>query len=370
MTERPFRLLLGPGPSLVSSRVREAMARPLLGHLDPDFVQLMQETMRMLREVFRTKNPLTIPLSGTGTAGMEAAVANLLEPGDSFLVGVNGYFGERLVEMGKRQGAEVSTVSVPWGEPILPDQIEEALKKKPARVVAVVHAETSTGARSPVEEIAPIVHRHGALLIVDCVTSLGGLPLPIDELPVDAAFSGSQKCLSCSPGLAPFTINAAALERVRSRKQPVRSWYLDVSLLSGYWTEGADRVYHHTAPISMVYGLHESLKELLEEGLAARIARHRDVAAQLMKGLKGMGLEVLGRDAYRLPMLTPVKVPDGVNDADLRKRLLREHNIEVGAGLGPLKGKIFRVGLMGESARPENVDRLLRALGEILGRRP
>jgi len=341
------------------------MSAPLLGHLDPAFVQMMEEVKDLLRVVFATTNPLTIPISGTGSAGMEACLVNLLEPGDEFVVGVNGVFGTRMAEVAERAGASVRRVEAPWGKVIRPEQVEAALKNtaKP-KLVAVVHAETSTGAWQPLPEIAKLAHDHGALMLADCVTSLGGVPVLIDEWGIDAAYSGTQKCLSCPPGLSPVTFGPRAVEVVKTRKTKVQSWYLDLSLLAQYW--GEERVYHHTAPISMNYALREALRLVVEEGLEARFARHRRNHEALAAGLAPLGLALAAEEGRRLPMLNAVTVPDGVDEAKVRGRLLKEHGIEIGGGLGPMKGKVWRIGLMGESSRRASVLTVLAALEDGL----
>jgi alanine-glyoxylate transaminase/serine-glyoxylate transaminase/serine-pyruvate transaminase len=360
----PERLLLGPGPSMVHPRVLSVMSHPLVGHLDPTFVQLMNEVQDMLRQVFQTKNRLTIPIPGTGSAGMEAMLCNLIEPGDPFLICVNGYFGMRMVDMAGRYGAEVQRITRPWGEVFTPEEIDEALKANPAKLVGIVHAETSTGAQQPMEDLAEVVHRHGALLLMDCVTSLGGVPVKVDEWDVDAAYSGTQKALSCPPGLAPLTFGDRAVEKLHGRKAKVANWYLDLSLLEKYW--GSERTYHHTAPISMNFALREALRIVLEEGLEPRFARHRENAQMLWDGLKELGMELHVKEPYRLPTLTTPLVPQGVDDAKLRGRLMDEFNIEISGGLGELKGKVLRIGLMGYSSSKQNVITLLGALREIL----
>jgi alanine-glyoxylate transaminase/serine-glyoxylate transaminase/serine-pyruvate transaminase len=346
--------------------VLRAMATPLLGHLDPIFIKLMDRNQELLRYVFRTKNRLTIPMSGTGSAAMETAVANMVEPGDAVLVCINGYFGQRIAEMARRYGGEVHEISRPWGDVFTPAEVEQALREHPAKVVCIVHAETSTGACQPLEEIVQIVHRHGALLIVDAVTSLGGVPLYVDDWDIDLCYSGTQKCLSSPPGLGPVTLGPRAEEKLGGRKTKVVSWYLDLSLIQKYW--GGERTYHHTAPITANYALFESLRIVAEEGLDNRYARHRRNAEMLWDGLAELGLECHVPLSYRLPSLTTVRVPDGVDEAGVRKRLLEEYNIEIAGGLGELKGKVWRVGLMGYSSRPENVVLFLGALRKILGR--
>lgn len=358
---------MGPGPSMVAPTVYEALARPTLGHLDPEFVRMMEEVKVMLRQVFQTQNDMTFPISGTGSAGMEFCCANLIEPGDEVIIGVNGVFGTRMCDVAERCGAKVTKVEATWGRIIEPQQVADALKRVPnPRFVAVVHAETSTGALTPLAEISKLAHDAGALFLVDAVTSLGGCPVQVDAWGIDAIYSGTQKCLSCPPGLSPVSLSARALERARSRKTKVQSWYLDVNLLSSYW--GQERVYHHTAPINMNYALHEALRVVLLEGLEARFQRHREAHESLRAGLAELGLEIVSQSGHQLWQLNAVGVPAGVDEAALRKRLLVDFGIEVGAGLGPLKGKITRVGLMGETARAANVERFLAALKTCLGR--
>ncbi len=360
----PTRLLLGPGPSMVHPRVLRVMATPLVGHLDPAFLELMNEVQSMLREVFHTSNRLTVPISGTGSAGMEAALVNFIEPGDPVLICVNGYFGERMCDMAARMGAEVHRLERPWGEAFTPEEIDAALQKQPAKLVAIVHAETSTGVLQPMEGIGEVVHRHGALLLMDCVTSLGGVPVLVDEWDVDIAYSGTQKALSCPPGLAPITISPRAEEVLKKRKTKVNSWYLDLTMIQRYW--GLERTYHHTAPISMIYALREALRVILEEGLERRWRRHRRNAQILWQGLEEMGLELVVPEEYRLPTLTTVWVPEGVNEGFLRRRLLEDYNIEIAGGLGVFKGRVWRIGLMGFSSQRANVLLLLSALEDIL----
>jgi alanine-glyoxylate transaminase/serine-glyoxylate transaminase/serine-pyruvate transaminase len=361
----PPRLLLGPGPSPVHPRVLRSMSAPLVGHLDPYFLQIMEETKGLLRTVFGTKNELTIPISGTGSAGMEACLVNVLEPGDEVVVGVNGVFGTRMAEVAERAGARVARVEAPWGKVIRAEQIEAALKNaKAPRLVAVVHAETSTGAWQPLEDVAKLAHEHGALLLADCVTSLGGVPVDVDRVGVDLAYSGTQKCLSCPPGLSPVTFGTRAVEVLRRRKTKVQSWYLDLTLLSQYW--GEERVYHHTAPITMNYALREALRIVDDEGLPARYERHLLHHRALVAGLAALGLSIASEAGHRLPMLNAVTVPDGVSEEGVRGRLLKEHGIEIGPGLGPMKGKVWRIGLMGESARRASVLSVLSALEDAL----
>lgn len=361
----PPRLLLGPGPSTVDPRVLRAMATPLVGHLDPSFLRMMDRTQELLRYVFETENRLTFAVPGTGTAAMEAAVANMVEPGDRVLVCINGFFGGRIADMAGRYGAEVKTINRRWGEIFDPEEVEEALKDFPAKVVAIVHAETSTGALQPLDEIARIVHSASAIFLVDAVTSLGGIPVRVDEIGIDVCYSGAQKCLSCPPGASPLTLGPRAVEALKNRKSPVANWYLDISLLDKYWGEG--RAYHHTAPISTNYALYEGLRIAAEEGLEARWSRHRENAELLWQGLQDLDMTMHVPVEYRLPTLTTVRIPDGVNDAEVRSRLLNEYNIEIGGGLGvDLKGKVWRIGLMGYSSRPESVVTLLGALERLL----
>ncbi|TMB40651.1 MAG: alanine--glyoxylate aminotransferase family protein [Deltaproteobacteria bacterium] len=361
----PPRILLGPGPSDVHPRVLAAMAAPLVGHLDPVFVAMMEEVKALLRFVFATRNPLTIPISGTGSAGMEACVVNLVEPGDEVVVGVNGVFGTRLAEVAARAGAVVVRVETAWGRVVRAEQVEAALRScRRPKVVALIHAETSTGAWQPLEDAVRLAHDHGALFLADCVTSLGGVPVEIDGWGIDAAYSGTQKCLSCPPGLAPLTFGARAVEALQRRKTPVQSWYLDLTLLQRYW--GEERVYHHTAPISMNYALREALRLVAEEGLAARFTRHRLNHEALAAGLGSLGLAFAAEEGHCLPMLNAVTVPEGVDEARVRRRLLEAHGIEVGGGLGPMKGRVWRIGLMGESSRRAHVLLLLSALEDAL----
>jgi alanine-glyoxylate transaminase/serine-glyoxylate transaminase/serine-pyruvate transaminase len=358
------RILLGPGPSNVHPRVLRAMATPLVGHLDPEFLVIMDETKDLLRYVFQTENDLTIPVSGTGSAGMEASLCNIIEPGDRVVVVVKGVFGERMCDVAGRCGAQVQRIEVEWGRIVEPDQVKAALKDGGVKVVALVHAETSTGVLQPLEEISQTVHEHGAFLLVDTVTSLGGHPVKVDEWGIDICYSGSQKCLSCPPGLAPITFNGRAAEAIRNRKSKVQSWYLDMSMVEKYW--GQERAYHHTAPITMNYALREALLLIFEEGLEARFERHRLNHRALLAGLQAMGLEPLAQAEHRLWTLNAVRVPKGVEDARIRRRLLDEFSIEIGGGLGPLKGQIWRIGLMGYSSSNQNVLLFLGALETVL----
>jgi len=361
------RLLLGPGPSNVPPRVLAAMSQPLLGHLDPAFLEIMSAVQRDLRALFGTTHELTLPLSAPGSAGMEACLANLLERGDDVVVGVHGVFGERMCAVAGRIGARVTRVEAEWGTALSADAMADAIARTRPRVVAFVHAETSTGVRQPVREIAEAARSAGALVVLDCVTSLGGLAVTLDTWGIDAAYSGTQKCLSCPPGLSPISFSEAARARVEARATPVQSWFMDVTLLAGYY--GAERVYHHTAPISAIFALAQGLRIVQEEGMPAREARHRAAAELLIERLGTMGFEPLVDAAVRLPPLTTLRLPAAVTDAGearIRRRLLDEHGIEVGGGLGKLSGQVWRVGLMGENARPESVERLEAALRALL----
>ena len=354
---------MGPGPSDVPVRVLNALAAPTIGHLDPEYLAIMDQSRQLLRQVFQTNNEMTLAISGTGSAGMEACVANLIERGDRMISCCSGVFGGRLADVGSRYGADVELVEVPWGEHIRPEQVEQALKSAPqTKAVAIVHAETSTGLHQPLDEIAEIVHAHDALLIVDAVTSLGGMEVPIDRLGIDACYSGTQKNLSCPPGLAPVTFSQRAVDIMDTRKSKVGSWYLDLSMIRNYW--GSERSYHHTAPINMTYALCESLKIIVEEGLEHRFARHQSMHMRLRAGLEALGLNYIPE--FSLPNLNCVRVPNGVDDAATRQRLLTEYGIEIGAGLGPFKGQAWRIGLMGHSCTLRNVTLILGALETIL----
>lgn len=361
----PETLLMGPGPSLVSPDVYSALARPTLGHLDPHFISLMDGIKGQLQRIMGTRNEVTFAVSGTGSAGMEASFVNVVEPGERVLVCINGVFGVRMAEVAERLGATVERLEFPWGEPVRAERVAARLAATRFDLVAIVHAETSTGVLSPVAEIGALVARHGALYLVDAVTSLGGVPVDVDAWAIDILYSGTQKCLSCPPGLAPFTCSSRAMDRIKRRRTRVPNWYLDLSLITSYWG-GARRAYHHTAPINMLYALHQALGTVLEEGLPAVFARHRAAHEALVVGLEARGLTLPVAPESRLPMLNAVSVPPGIDEAAVRRRLLEEHRIEIGAGLGPLAGKIWRIGLMGHTARPENVDRLLRALDVCL----
>ncbi len=361
----PRRILMGPGPSDTHPNVLSALAAPTVGHLDPYFLKTMNEVQDMLRQVFQTANELTIAVSGTGSSGMEACVVNLIEPGDRMLVCVNGVFGGRMQDVAGRAGAQVSTIERAFGEVFTPDEIAAAIREHSPKVVGIVHAETSTGALQPLDEIASIVHDAGALLLVDCVTSLGGVPVKVDDWGLDAVYSGTQKCLSCPPGLAPVTFSPRAIEVMESRQSKVASWYLDMSMVRNYWSDSS-RAYHHTAPINMNYGLHEALRLALEEGLEVRFARHQRNHQALKTGLAALGIAYAVAEGQQLPMLNAVQIPDGVDDAAVRSRLLNEFGIEIGAGLGPMKGKTWRIGLMGEASTSRNVLLFLAALENCL----
>lgn len=361
--EIPPRILLGPGPSMVEARVLQAMAAPVVGHLDPAFQQIMDQSMALLRYLFQTENEQTIPISGTGTAAMEAAVANLVEPGDTVLAFVIGYFGDRLADMAQRYGAEVHIVSKKWGQVFSVDEVQAALEKHPAQVVTMVHGETSTGAAQPLEGIGEVVHQAGALWIVDTVASLGGVPIFVDDLGIDVCYSGSQKCLSCPPGIGPITFGPRAWEKIAGRTSPVRNWYLDMNLLWKYW--GPNRKYHHTAPISSIYALNQGLRLIADEGLIGRWQRHRQQAEYFWEGLEQRGIKCHVPLKNRLASLTTIVIPDGVDDLKTRQRLLSDYNIEISGGFGELAGKVWRVGLMGHSAQRENVTLLLTALDQL-----
>jgi alanine-glyoxylate transaminase/serine-glyoxylate transaminase/serine-pyruvate transaminase len=375
----PPRLLMGPGPSNVDPRVLSAQAAPLVGHLDPSFVGLMERIKELLRYAFRTRNEFTVPVSGTGSAGMEAAFVNFVRPGDRVVVGVNGVFGTRMCEVAWKIGARVERVEKPWGMAFSPDDFRAALRE-PARILAVVHAETSTGALQPIEGLSALARNAGALLLVDTVTSLGGVPVEVDKWEADVVYSGTQKCLSVPPGLAPLTLNARAMEAMKERASApgptppppsapnsIMSWYLDMMSIAKYW--GAERVYHHTAPVSALYGLYEGLRLIEEEGLEARWARHEMNSRALWAGLSVLGLKPHAQEGCRLPSLNAVAVPEGVDEAAARKELLDAHGIEIGGGLGQLKGRIWRIGLMGHTSRAENVRRFLEAFTMVMSSR-
>ncbi|NLE22320.1 MAG: alanine--glyoxylate aminotransferase family protein [Actinobacteria bacterium] len=364
--EPPRRVLMGPGPSDVHQRVLDAMARPTIGHLDPEFVRMMDELKELLRYAFRTRNQVTFPVSGPGSVGMETCFVNLVEPGDKVVVCRNGAFGGRQLENVERTGGVPVVVEDDWGTPVSLGKLEAALDANPdARILSFVHAETSTGVRSDAAEIAALAHERGALVIADTVTSLGGIPVLVDEWELDAVYSGSQKCLSCTPGLSPVTFSEAALDKVRARKTKCQSWFMDLNLVLPYW-EGGARTYHHTAPVNPLYGLHEALLMLVEEGLEAAWRRHAELHAALVAGLEELGMSLLVEPAYRLPQLNAVCVPDGVDEAFVRTEALRRYGLEIGAGLGALAGKVWRIGLMGTSCTRANVDLCLEALSTLL----
>ena len=360
-------LLMGPGPSCVPDEIYKALATPTIGHMDSYFIEIMDEIKTLLLKLLKTNNRLTLPVSGTGSAGMETCFVNLIEPGDRVLVLINGVFGKRMEDVARRLGADVETLEFEWGTPVIPEKTAQKLAGDTFKIVAVVHAETSTGVKNPVGEIGQLVKDHGALYLVDTVTSLGGMPVNTDDWGVDALYSGSQKCLSCPPGIAPVTFSDRAVEVLSSRNSKVPNWYLDMNLVIQYW-DGANRVYHHTAPINMLYAFYQSLLLIHAEGLKSIFARHQNMHHKLVAGLEEMGLEMLVAPEYRLPMLNAVKIPAGVNEASVRAALRKTHKIEIGAGLGPLAGKIWRIGLMGHTARIENVQRLLSALKTELNR--
>lgn len=372
MSPRPFqppvRTLMGPGPADVHPRILAALARPTIGHLDPAFGDMMEELKALLRGAFRTESTLTVPVSAPGSAGMETCFVNLVEPGDKVIVCINGVFGGRMRENVVRAGGEAVVVDGTWGRAVDPNALEDALKANPdAAIVAFVQAETSTGAESDVKTLVELSHRHDCLTIVDAVTSLGGSPLEVDAWEVDAVYSGSQKCLSCTPGLAPISLNERALAKVTKRTTPVQSWFMDLNLVLGYWGGGGGkRSYHHTAPVNALYGLHEALLMLHEEGIENAWARHRRNHLSLRAGLKSLGLELVVPEAERLPQLNTVAIPAGIDDATVRRRLLTEYNLEIGAGLGAFAGRVWRIGLMGWSSRDENILLCVSALSHVL----
>lgn len=359
------RVLMGPGPSDVHPRVLRAMATPLVGHLDPEFLEVMDDIKTMTQETLQTKNPLTFVVSAPGSAGMETCLVNLLEPGDEAVICIHGVFGNRMADIAERCGAKVIKVEADWGSSIQIEDVKIALKNCNPKLLAIVHAETSTGVLQPLEEISRLTKAAGALFVVDAVTSYCGTELKVDEWGIDALYSGSQKCLSAPPGLSPVTFSQAATDALDNRKTKVQSWFLDLSLVKNYWS-GAKRAYHHTAPISSMYAMREALRIVLEEGLENRFARHRRNHELLRDGLEGMGFEFLVEEQYRLPMLNAVRIPEGIDDSTVRSRLLEEYNIEIGGGLGPFAGKIWRIGLMGESSDANHVNMLLAALKNII----
>lgn len=358
-------LLMGPGPSMVSDSVYKAISTVTLGHLDPAFIRIMDDTKELLRLVLKTGNRLTIPMSGTGSLGMETCFVNFIEKGDPVLILVNGVFGMRMKEVAERLGAEVDTIEYEWGTPVIANDIGSKLDGKEYKIVAVVHAETSTGVANPVAGIGEIVKGSNALFLVDAVTSLGGMDVTVDRWGIDILYSGTQKCLSCPPGIAPVSVSDRATEKLMARKTKVPNWYADLTMIINYW-EGAKRAYHHTAPINMIYAFYQALQNLLEEGLENAFQRHMENHQKLVDGLEALGLEMFVDPSCRLPMLNAVVVPEGVDEADVRKKLRMDHRIEIGAGLGTMAGKVWRIGLMGETCRPENVRRLLEALEDVL----
>ena len=363
----PVRTLLGPGPSDVHPRVLAALSRPTIGHLDPKFVEMMDEVKELLQYAFQTKNALTMPVSAPGSAGMETCFVNLVEPGDKVIVCINGVFGGRMKENVERLGGVAVVVEDAWGDPVDPNKVADAFQKNPdAKILAFVHAETSTGALSDAQSLVALAHKHGALAIVDAVTSLGGIALKVDDWGIDAIYSGTQKCLSCPPGLSPVSFSENAVAKIKTRKTKVASWFLDLTLVMGYWGAGAKRTYHHTAPVNALYGLHEALVMLKDEGLENAHARHLRNHQALRSGLESLGFEYIGKDGARLPQLNAVKLPAGVDEVKLRTILLNDYNLEIGAGLGALAGKILRIGLMGHSSNNRNVLFCLAAIEAAL----
>ncbi|HFC91224.1 MAG TPA: alanine--glyoxylate aminotransferase family protein [Leucothrix mucor] len=363
----PERILMGPGPSDVNPRILEAMARPTIGHLDPKFVDLMDEIKKLLQDTFLTKNQLTMPISAPGSAGMETCFVNLVEPGETVIVCQNGVFGMRMIENVERCGATAIVIEDDWGKPVDPNKLEEALKAHPeASTVAFVHAETSTGAISDAKTLVQIAHDYDCLTIVDAVTSLGGSELRVDEWNIDAIYSGTQKCLSCTPGISPVSFSEAAINKIQNRKSKVQSWFMDLNLVMGYWGEGAQRSYHHTAPVNAVYAVHESLVILHEEGLENSWKRHADNHQALKAGIEAMGLGFFVDEAHRLPQLNAVTLPEGIDEVAVRKQLLERYNLEIGGGLGSMAGKIWRIGLMGYASNQQNVLTCLGALDAVL----
>jgi alanine-glyoxylate transaminase / serine-glyoxylate transaminase / serine-pyruvate transaminase len=357
-------LLMGPGPSCVPPEVYWALGQKTLGHLDPYFLEIMEDLKVMLRRIMNTANDLTLPLSGTGSAGMEAAFVNLVEPGDRVLILLNGVFGMRMQDVAGRLGAQVDVLEFPWGSPVQLEAVEKKIGQESYKIVAVVHAETSTGVKNPVDDIGRLLKSRDGLYLVDTVTGLGGIEVRMDDWNIDALYSGTQKCLSCPPGLAPLSFSDKAMAKLKARKTKVPNWYLDLTLIANYW--GQNRVYHHTAPVNMLYGLYQALLLILEEGPEKVFDRHLENHKALVNGLEGLGLKMLVEEPFRLPMLNAVCVPEGVDELAVRKRLRSQFKIEIGGGLGPLAGKIWRIGLMGHTARKENVDQFIAALGEVL----
>ena len=365
LTRIPEILLMGPGPSCVSDSVYNALAKSTLGHLDPEFIALMDDIKKFLKQFMNTENELTVPVSGTGSAGMETCFVNLIEQGDKVLILINGVFGMRMEDVASRLGANVDSLNFDWGKTVLLDQVKNQLEQKKYDLVAIVHAETSTGVCNPVEEIGQLVLNNGALYLVDCVTSLGGMNVRMDAWHIDALYSGTQKCLSCPPGLAPVSFSNRAVKKLSNRKSKVPNWYLDLSMIINYWS-GTSRVYHHTAPINMLYGLYQACYNILDEGLEKVILRHKEMHQLLIAELNNIGLKLFVKEDDRLPMLNSIIIPDGINDIEVRSRLLNDYQIEIGGGLGPLTGKIWRIGLMGETAKKESIQRLMDAFRNIL----
>ena len=359
------KLLMGPGPSMVSPEIYKALSSPIIGHLDPEFIAIMDEIKVMIRDVLNTKNNLSVPISGTGSAGMETCFVNLVSPGDDVLILANGVFGNRMEDVATRLGAKVDTIQRPWGEVILVDEVKKQLQRKDYKIVAIVHAETSTGVANPVQEIGELVKDSNAIYLVDAVTSMGGMEIRMDDWHIDALYSGTQKCLSCPPGLSPVSFSPKAVRVIQNRKTKVPSWYLDLSMLIAYW-DGNSRTYHHTAPINMLYGLYQALLSLLNEGKKNVYTRHQKTHDYLVQGLDKIGLKMLVNPKDRLTMLNSVIIPDGVNEAEIRSQLLNHYHIEIGGGLGALSGKIWRIGTMGHTAYKANIDLLLNALRKIL----
>ena len=365
LTLIPNILLMGPGPSCVSNSVYNALAKPTLGHLDPVFIELMDDIKKFLKELMGTENELTIPVSGTGSAGMETCFVNLIEPGDKVLILINGVFGTRMKDVASRLGAVVDSINFEWGTAVDLNPVAEKLAKTKYDLVAVVHAETSTGVCNPVRELGHLIHNNGALYIVDAVTSLGGVEVKMDNWYIDALYSGTQKCLSCPPGLSPVSFSDRALKKLSNRKSKVPNWYLDLSMITKYWS-GKSRVYHHTAPINMLYGLYQACFNIIDEGLDSVIQRHSEMHQMLVNELNILGLELFVDESIRLPMLNSIIIPDDADDVLVRSRLLKEFHIEIGGGLGPLAGKIWRIGLMGETAKKESIHKLMDAFRNIL----
>jgi alanine-glyoxylate transaminase/serine-glyoxylate transaminase/serine-pyruvate transaminase len=359
-------LLMGPGPSNLHPEVYKALSRDTLGHLDPYFIKIMDEIQVLQQEVMNTRNQLTLPISGTGSAGMETCFVNLIEPKDRVLILINGVFGKRMEEVSTRLGANVDTLEFEWGTPIVLETVKERLEKKSYKLVAAVHAETSTGVENPISKISTLLRETDSLFLVDVVTSLGGMEVKLDDWSIDASYSGSQKCLSCPPGLAPVSFSERAFSKVVNRKNRVPNWYLDMSLIGQYWQQERKRVYHHTAPVNLLYALYQSLFLFKEEGASNVFKRHMDCHLKLKEGLKELGLELFVEEPYRLPMLNAVTIPNGINDAEIRKKLRMDHKIEIGGGLGPLAGKIWRIGIMGHTARIRNIEKFLEALAKSL----